>query len=226
MIRPLVIDIITIFPGMLQGFFSESILKRASEKGAVRVNTINLRDFTDDPHRTTDDRPYGGGPGMLMKPEPFFRAVDSVATDESIVILMSPQGHRFSQRDSEELSRKRHLVFLCGHYEGFDERVRQELADLELSIGDYVLTNGVLAAAVVIDSVVRLLPGVLGCDGSAKSESFSCGMLEYPQYTRPENFRGINVPDILLSGNHGEIERWRREQSIRRTEQRRQDLLN
>lgn len=222
---PLLIDVITIFPGMLTGFIGESMLKRAVLKGAVRFRLVDLRDFTDDAHRTTDDRPYGGGPGMVMKPEPLFRAVESVRAPGVRTILMTPQGRPFTQAVARELASERHLVFVCGHYEGVDERVRTTLVTDELSIGDYVLTNGVLAAAVVIDAVVRLQQGVLGGEGATEEESFSHGLLEYPHYTRPDDFRGMRVPEILLSGNHAEIRRWRQEQSILRTRARRPDLL-
>ncbi len=222
---PLAIDVITIFPRMLEGFVEESILKRAAEKDAVRFRMLDLRLFARDVHRTTDDRPYGGGPGMIMKPEPMFEAVKSVSSEGSRVILMTPQGRKFDQGMASELATQRHLIFLCGHYEGVDERVRQTLVTDEISVGDYVLTNGVLAAAVVIDSVVRLLPGVLGCEGSTEDESFSNGVLEYPQYTRPAIFEGLKIPEVLLSGNHAEIARWRAEQSRLRTMERRPDLL-
>ena len=222
---PLKIDVLTIFPGMLSGFLGESMLKRATGLGLVSFNVLNLRDFTHDTHRTTDDRPYGGGPGMVMKPEPIFEAVESVRTDAARVILMCPQGRPFSQAIAQDLSRERHLVFVCGHYEGVDERVRETLVTDEISIGDYVLTNGALPAAVVIDAVVRLLPGALGGEGAADSETFSEGMLEYPQYTRPPEYRGMKVPEILSSGNHEEIARWRREQALARTQKRRPDLL-
>lgn len=225
MSEPLKIDVVTIFPGMLEGFLGESMLKRAARAGRVRFRTINLRDFTTDPHRTTDDRPYGGGPGMVMKPEPIFEAVESVQTPEARVILMTPQGRAFNQACAAELAKETHLIFLCGHYEGVDERVREGLVHDEISIGDYVLTNGVLPAAVVIDAVCRLVPGVLGDETSAEQESFSSGLLEYPQYTRPPEYRGRKVPDILLSGNHEEIARWRREESLKRTINRRPDLL-
>ncbi|MFC1452917.1 tRNA (guanosine(37)-N1)-methyltransferase TrmD [Verrucomicrobiota bacterium] len=221
---PLAIDVITIFPGMLAGFLEESIMGRAAAGGYVRFRTIDLREFTSDAHRTTDDRPYGGGPGMVMKPEPLFKAVESVRTPTSRVILMTPQGRRFDHARAIELAQCGHLVFVCGHYEGVDERVRQALATDEISIGDYVLTNGVLAASVVIDAVVRLVPGVLGADDATNEESFSSGRLEYPQYTRPAEFRGMKVPEILLSGHHGEVARWRREQSLARTKERRPDL--
>lgn len=218
------IDVITIFPGMLDGFLGESMMKRASRLGAVELRAVNLRDFTHDRHKTTDDRPFGGGPGMVMKPEPLFAAVESVRAPESRVILMCPQGRPFSQAIARELSAASHLVFVCGHYEGVDERVREALVTDELSIGDYVLTNGVLPAAVVIDAVVRLLPGVLGGEGAAEQESFSDGALEYPQYTRPAEFRGMKVPEVLLNGNHEEIANWREQQSQRRTKTRRPDL--
>ena len=221
------IDVITIFPGMLNGFLEESMLKRAQASGAVRMRVINLREFAAGKHLNTDDRPFGGGPGMVMKPEPLFAAVEAVRRPESRVIMMTPQGKTFSQGEAERLARESHLVFVCGHYEGIDERVRTALVTDELSIGDYVLTNGVLPAAVVIDATVRLLPGVLGAGESAtEEESFSSGLLEYPQYTRPPEFRGMRVPEVLLSGNHREIERWRRAQAELRTLQKRPDLLN
>ena len=222
---PLKIDVVTVFPGMLSGFLSESMLKRAAQKGAVEYGSVNPRDFTHDSHRTTDDRPYGGGPGMVMKPEPLFDAVESIADSKSRVILMTPQGRPFRQAIARELAQESHLVFVCGHYEGVDERVRQSLVTDELSIGDFVLTNGALAALVVIDAVVRLLPGVLGGAGATDEESFSEPLLEYPQYTRPPEFRGMGVPEVLLSGNHGAIAAWRREQAIARTRERRPDLL-
>lgn len=219
------IDVITIFPEMLDGFVRASMMKRAAQKGAVDLRTINLREFTTDKHQTTDDRPFGGGPGMVMKPEPIFAAVESVRTAESRVILMCPQGRVFQQAVARELSSAEHLIFICGHYEGVDERVRTALVTDEISIGDYVLTNGVLPAAVVIDAVVRLLPGVLGGEGAAEQESFSEAALEYPQYTRPSDFRGMAVPEVLLNGNHEQIARWRAEQSRQRTVARRPDLL-
>jgi tRNA (guanine37-N1)-methyltransferase len=221
---PLRVDVVTIFPGMLKGFLEESILKRAVQKGLVAFNTVDLRQFTTDRHRTTDDRVFGGGPGMVMKPEPLFEAVESVMTPGARVILMTPQGRRFEQAGAVELSHERHLIFICGHYEGVDERVRMHLATDEISIGDYVLTNGVLPSAVVIDAVVRLVPGVLGNDEATREESFTGGRLEYPQYTRPRVFRGWDVPEVLISGDHKEIARWRNEQSERRTKDRRPDL--
>ena len=220
------IDVITIFPEMLDGFLGRSMMKRAAKAGHVTFNCINVRDFAEDKHRTTDDRPFGGGPGMVMKPEPIFSAVESVRTEKSRVILMCPQGCPFTQQRAMELSSEEHLIFICGHYEGVDERVREALVDDEISIGDYVLTNGVLPAAVVIDAVVRLLPGVLGGEGAAEQESFSEPLLEYPQYTRPPEFRDMKVPEELLSGDHAAIAKWRRQQSEKRTADRRPDLLS
>jgi tRNA (guanine37-N1)-methyltransferase len=220
------IDVITLFPEMLDGFLGQSMMKRAAKAGYVTFNGLNLRDFTEDKHRTTDERPFGGGPGMVMKPEPIFKAVESVRTETSRVILMCPQGKPFTQRRAQELSREGHLIFVCGHYEGVDERIREALVDEEISIGDYVLTNGVLPAAVVIDAVVRLIPGVLGGEGAAEQESFSEPLLEYPQYTRPPEFRGMKVPEELLTGNHAAIAAWRRKQSEKRTSARRPDLLD
>lgn len=219
------IDVITIFPAMLNGFLGESMMKRAAKLGAVSFRAIDLRDFTTDRHRTTDDRPYGGGPGMVMKPEPLFKAVASVRQPGSRVILMTPSGRVFKQSIARELAACTHLIFICGHYEGIDERVREALVDDEISIGDYVLTNGVLPAAVVIDAAVRLLPGVLGGEGAADQESFSENLLEYPHYTRPEEFEGRRVPDVLLSGDHAEVAKWRAEQARQRTKARRPDLL-
>ncbi len=218
-------DVITIFPRMLDGVLGESMLKRAAQAGHIAVRTINLRDFTQDAHRTTDDRPYGGGPGMVMKPDPLFRAVESVREPDARVILMTPQGRRFDQAYARELAQADHLIFVCGHYEGVDERVREALVTDEISIGDYVLTNGVLPAAVVIDAVTRLIPGVLGHDESAKDESFSNGLLEYPQYTRPPEYRGMSVPEVLLSGDHEAVKAWRLRRAKERTGRRRPDLL-
>jgi len=225
MAGPLRIDVITIFPGMLNGFLDESILKRAAQKGAVVFNTVDLRGFTTDRHQSTDDRPFGGGAGMVMKPEPLFKAVESVMTPGARVVLMTPQGRRFAQAEAAGLAIASHLIFICGHYEGVDERVRTHLATDEISIGDYVLTNGVLPAAVVIDAVVRLVPGVLGNENTTREESFADGLLEYPQYTRPRVFRELDVPAVLVSGDHEEIARWRQEQSERRTKEKRPDLL-
>ena len=219
------IDIVTIFPTMLDGFLGQSILKRAVEKGAVRFRIVNLRDYSTDRHQTVDDRPFGGGPGMILKPEPLFKAVEAVRSPDARVILMTPQGKRFDQQAALELADARHLIFLCGHYEGVDHRVSEALVTDEISIGDYVLTSGTLAAAVVIDAVVRLRPGVLGAEGAAEQDSFCDGALEFPQYTRPADFRGMKVPEVLLSGHHEDIERWRRKQALNRTQERRPDLL-
>jgi tRNA (guanine37-N1)-methyltransferase len=199
---------------------------RARKAGLLELKIHQLRDWTHDRHKTVDDRPFGGGPGMLMKPEPLFEAVESLRRAETKVILLSPSGRKFSQAIAQELAREKDLLLVTGHYEGFDERVRETLADDELSIGDYVLTNGALPAMVVIDAVTRLLPGVLGDDESSRDESFSQGLLEYPQYTRPAEFRGMKVPDVLVSGNHAEIEKWRREQAKKRTQESRPDLLD
>ena len=219
------IDIVTVFPNMLRGFLEESMLGRAAKMGAVAFRFVNPRDFATDAHRSTDDRPYGGGPGMVMLPGPLCDAVESVRDDDAHVVFMTPSGKPFRQEDAGRLAQRRHLVFLCGHYEGIDERARAALADEELSIGDYVLTNGVLPAAVVIDAVVRLLPGVLGGgEAATRDESFQEGLLEPPQYTRPEVFRGVRVPEVLLGGNHAAIAAWRREQAERRTLERRPDL--
>ncbi|MDP7177142.1 MAG: tRNA (guanosine(37)-N1)-methyltransferase TrmD [Verrucomicrobiota bacterium] len=219
------IDVLTLFPGMFPGPLDESIIKRACESGRLRLGIHDLRDFTHDRHRTVDDRPFGGGPGMLMKPEPLFEAVETLRGEKTRVILTSPAGRPFRQQIARELAAEEHLLLVCGSYEGFDERVRERLADDEISIGDYVLTNGALPAMVVIDAVARLLPGVLGDDESSADESFSDRLLEYPQYTRPAEFRGMSVPEVLLSGDHAAIEQWRREQARERTAQRRPDLL-
>ena len=218
-------DILTLFPGIFTGPLDESILKRARENGLVQVRVHNLRDFTHDKHRVVDDRPYGGGPGMLMKPEPIFEAVEKLQRPDSCVVLMTPQGQSFTQALASEFAGRPHLIIICGHYEGVDERVRVGLVDEEISIGDYVLTNGALAAAVVVDAVTRLLPGAIGHEQSAADDSFATGLLEGPQYTRPPEFRGMRVPDVLLSGDHGEVAKWRAAESQRRTRQRRPDLL-
>lgn len=219
------IDVLTLFPAMFAGPLDESIIKRAREDGLVDLHLWNLRDWAHDRHKTVDDRPFGGGPGMLLKPEPIFEAVEALAGDRTRVVLLSPAGHRFNQAIARELAHLEHLLLVTGHYEGFDERVRARLADDELSIGDYVLTNGALPAMVVIDAVARLIPGVLGDDQSAQDESFSKGLLEYPQYTRPAEFRGMKVPEVLLSGNHAEIAKWRAHEARLRTQERRPDLL-
>lgn len=219
------IDILTLFPGMFRGPFEESILKRALERGLLEIQVHNLRDFAAGRHKVVDDYPFGGGPGMVMKPEPIFAAVEAVRRENSRVILLSPQGRLFRQAIAQELSKLEHLVLLCGHYEGVDERVVDRLVDDELSIGDYVLTGGELAAMVVCDAVARLIPEVLGAEESALEESFAAGLLEYPHYTRPADFRGLRVPDVLLSGDHARIARWRREESLLRTLRRRPELL-
>ncbi|MBP1961135.1 tRNA (guanosine(37)-N1)-methyltransferase TrmD [Paenibacillus aceris] len=227
------IDVLTLFPEMFDGVFSSSILGKARDKGIVSLNTVNFRDYSNNKHNTVDDYPYGGGGGMVLKPEPIFAAVEDLPKHQSAdqdpvkprVILMCPQGTPFSQKIAEELSNEEHLVFICGHYEGYDERIRQYLVTDELSIGDYVLTGGELPAMVVIDSVVRLLPGVLGNEMSAVTDSFSTGLLEYPHYTRPAKFREWEVPEMLLSGHHENVKRWRRKESLFRTLDRRPDLL-
>ena len=222
------IDIITLFPQMLNSFFESSILKRAINRNLVSINFINPRDFTNDKHHTTDDRPFGGGPGMIMKPEPLFLAVESVKIDKSFVILLSPSGKPFKQEIAESLSiSHQHLIMICGHYEGIDERVIQSIVDLELSIGDYVLTNGALAAAVVSDAVIRLIPGVIGAgEEGIKNESFTSGILDFPQYTKPVKFRDMEVPEVLLSGNHELINKWRIKQAIEKTIENRPDLIS
>ncbi|HRQ89859.1 MAG TPA: tRNA (guanosine(37)-N1)-methyltransferase TrmD [Bacteroidia bacterium] len=221
------IDIVTIFPEIAQGPLGASIIGRAVESGRAEIRCHDLRDYTTDRHRQVDDMPYGGGPGMVMKPEPFFAAVADLKTDRAKVILMTPQGRPFRQARAVELAQEEHLVILCGHYEGVDHRVVEALVDEEISIGDYVLTNGTLAAAVVVDAVVRLLPGVLGDETSAEIESFSGegNRLEAPHYTRPAEYAGMRVPDVLLSGNHGAIEKWRQEEALARTRQNRPDLV-
>lgn len=217
-------DIFTLFPAMFQGPLNESILKRAQEQELLSVALHNIRDATSDRHHVVDDYPYGGGAGMVMKPDPVFASVEAVYQGGPI-ILLSPQGRLFSQQIAQELVQQPSITFICGHYEGIDERVRQHLATDEISIGDYVLTGGELAAMVIIDAVSRLLPGVLGGEASTQVESHSSGLLEYPHYTRPPDYRGWRVPDILLSGNHAEIARWRRKESLRRTRERRPDLF-
>jgi tRNA (guanine37-N1)-methyltransferase len=219
------IDVLTLFPAMFAGPLDESIIKRARDAGLLDLKIHQLRDYTHDRHKTVDDRPFGGGPGMLLKPEPIFEAVEKIAREKTRLILMSPSGRPFSQAIARELAQEKDLLLVTGHYEGFDERIREQLADDELSIGDYVLTNGALPAMVVIDAVTRLLPGVLGDDESSQDESFSHGLLEYPQYTRPADFHGMKVPDVLVSGNHAEIEKWRRAQAKQRTKERRPDLM-
>ncbi|MGE3310895.1 MAG: tRNA (guanosine(37)-N1)-methyltransferase TrmD [Limisphaerales bacterium] len=219
------IDVLTLFPGMFAGPMDESMVHRAREKRLLDLAVHDLRGWTRDRHRTVDDRPFGGGPGMVLKCEPIFEAVESLRMPETRVVLMCPTGRRFDQSIARELAGLRHLLLLCPSYEGLDERVREGLVQDELSVGDFVLTSGNLPAMMVIDAVTRLLPGVLGDEESAVDESFSRGLLEYPHYTRPAEFRGRRVPDVLLSGHHAEIEKWRREQSMLRTRQRRPDLV-
>jgi tRNA (guanine37-N1)-methyltransferase len=222
------IHLVTAFPQLFRGPLDESIVRKAREKKIVDIYIYDLRDFTTDKHRQVDDYPYGGGPGMLLKPEPFFRAVDKIretSQDSNIEILLtSPQGRLFNQRMAKELSLKDEFVILCGHYKGVDDRVRENLATDEVSIGDYVLTGGELAALVVLDAVVRLVPGVIGDINSALSDSFEDGMLDCGYYTRPETYREMKVPEVLLSGNHAEIEKWRYQEALRRTREKRQDL--
>jgi tRNA (guanine37-N1)-methyltransferase len=221
-------DVFTLFPEMFSAYLDESILKRAREAALLRVDLHNIRDYTTDKHHTTDDVPYGGGGGMVMKPEPIFAAVEGVlgAPPACPVILLTPQGRRFTQKVAEELVQQERLALLCGRYEGVDERVRQHLVTDEISIGDYVLTGGELPALVMIDAITRLIPGVLGDPEAAQKDSHASGLLEYPHYTRPPEFRSWEVPEVLRSGNHAEIERWRQEQARERTQQRRPDMLD
>lgn len=220
------LDIISLFPEICRAPLRESIVGRAVSREIVTITYTDLRDFSTDRHRTVDDTPYGGGAGMVLKPEPLFAAVEACDSPKARKILLTPQGQRFDHETARRLSREQHIILVCAHYEGVDERVRQVLMDEELSIGDYVLTNGALAAAVVADAVIRLVPGVLGDDASAEDESFARGAcLEYPQFTRPAEFRGLRVPEVLLSGDHGAIECWRREQALVRTAARRPELL-
>jgi tRNA (guanine37-N1)-methyltransferase len=220
------IDVLTLFPEMFSGPLDASIVGRARKAGLLELRLQNLRQWTHDRHKTVDDKPFGGGAGMVLKPEPIFEAVESLSDDKTHVILTAPAGRPFTQAIARELAQKEHLLFICPSYEGVDERVCEALVDDELSIGDYVLTNGGLPAMVIIDAVTRLLPGALGDDESARDESFSQGLLEYPHYTRPAEFRGLKVPEVLLSGHHAEIEKWRAEQAKTRTVKRRPDLLN
>jgi tRNA (guanine37-N1)-methyltransferase len=223
------IDILTLFPEICRAPLNASMMKRAQESGALELHIHNLRDWTTDKHHVVDDAPFGGGQGMVMKPEPIFAAVEDLQSKienrNSKIILMSPAGRKFDQGMATQFSKEPHLIIICGHYEGVDHRVVEHLVDKEISIGDYVLTNGAIAAVVLVDAVARLLPGVLGDEQSAADDSFSTGLLEGPQYTRPSEFRGWKVPDVLLSGNHGEIAKWRKEQAKQRTQQNRPDLL-
>jgi tRNA (guanine37-N1)-methyltransferase len=228
--RALNFDVLTLFPGMLEGPLNESILKRGREKGLLNIAVRNIRDYTEDKHKTADDSPYGGGAGMVLKPAPIFKAIEAIKAEHPdepfLTILLSPQGRLFDQQRAEELSGEmRRVILLCGHYEAIDERVIDALVDEELSIGDYVLTGGELAALVVIDAAARLLPGVLGDEESAYRDSFGDGLLDHPHYTRPAEFLGRKVPDVLLSGNHADIDRWRRRESLKATLTKRPDLL-
>lgn len=221
------IDVLSLFPEMFHGVLESSILKKARDKGAVDVAVTDFREYADNKHKTVDDYPYGGGAGMVLKPQPIFDAVADLNKEGSKarVVLLCPQGERYTQKKAEELSKEEHLIFVCGHYEGYDERIREHVVTDEISIGDFVLTGGELGALVIIDSVVRLLPDVLGNKASAVEDSFSTGLLEHPHYTRPSDFRGMKVPDVLTSGDHKRIAEWREEESLRRTFLRRPDLL-
>ncbi|MBP1930764.1 tRNA (guanosine(37)-N1)-methyltransferase TrmD [Ammoniphilus resinae] len=226
------IDVLTLFPEMFPGVLESSIIGKSQEKGLVSFRVVNFRDYAVNKHGQVDDYPYGGGAGMILRPEPLFEAVESLLDGSNPeeqkprIILLCPQGERYSQKKAEELAKQEHLILLCGHYEGYDERIRQHLVTDEISIGDFVLTGGELPAMTLIDSVVRLLPGALGNETSAMTDSFSTGLLEHPHYTRPAEYRGWKVPDVLLSGHHGKIEEWRKMESLRRTLTRRPELLN
>ncbi len=218
------IDILTLFPEMFNEFITSSIIKRAILKEKVSINVINFRDFSKLNNNQVDDTPYGGGAGMVLMCEPIVDAIDSVRDDDSTVILLTPEGETFNQKMAESLSLKKHLIFICGHYEGFDERIK-EFIDMEISIGDFILTGGELPAMMISDAVIRLIDGVIRSD-SIRDESFNDNLLDYPTYTKPENFRGLNVPEVLLSGNHAKINEWRNEQRIKRTKEKRPDLMN
>ncbi|MED3948700.1 MULTISPECIES: tRNA (guanosine(37)-N1)-methyltransferase TrmD [Priestia] len=221
------IDVLSLFPSMFDGVFGESILKKAQEKNAVELNVVNFREYSTNKHQNVDDYPYGGGAGMVLTPQPIFDAVEKLTetAKKPRVVLLCPQGERYTQAKAEELAAEEHLIFICGHYEGYDERIREQLVTDEISIGDYVLTGGELGAMVVIDSIVRLLPDVLGNNHSAVQDSHSTGLLEHPHYTRPADFRGLTVPEVLMSGNHKKIEQWRQKESLKRTLLRRPDML-
>lgn len=219
------VDFLTLFPAMLDGFLTESMLGRAQKNGILELRAHNIRDWAEGKHKITDDRPFGGGPGMLMKPEPVFAAIEELQSSECTRIYMCPDGEKLSPQIASELAKSKHLIILSGHYEGIDERIRECVIDREISIGDYVLTNGTLPAAVLVDTVARYVPGVLGEENSLSADSFNNNLLSFPQYTRPAEFRGIKVPEVLMSGNHGEIERWRRERQVERTNKRRPDIL-
>lgn len=226
------IDILTLFPEMFGGVLNASILRIAQEKKLVELNVHNIRDYTTDKHKCVDDKPYGGGPGMVLKPEPVFNAIETIEKQQltkklgqANKILLTPQGAKFNQKTAKDLSSEKHLMLICGHYEGFDERIRVGLDVFELSVGDYILSGGELAAMIVVDAVVRLIPSVLGAEESTIDESFENGLLEYPQYTRPQEFRNMSVPGTLVSGNHKKIRDWQHKQSVKRTKERRPDLF-
>lgn len=220
------IDYLTLFPEMFEGVLNHSILKRAQDKGIINVNTINFRDYSVNKHNQVDDYPFGGGQGMVLKPEPVFNAMEDINRNEQTrVILMCPQGRPFTQEIAQELSEAKHIVFICGHYEGYDERIRKHLVTDEISMGDYVLTGGELPAMTMTDAIVRLIPGVLGNQASHQDDSFSDGLLEFPQYTRPREYKNMSVPEVLLSGNHAHIDQWRHEQKLIGTYEKRPDLL-
>jgi tRNA (guanine37-N1)-methyltransferase len=219
------IDVLTLFPAMLDGFLAESMIGRAQEAKLLEIKAHNLRDWTTDKHRVTDDRPFGGGAGMVVKCEPVFDAIEQLQTAGCRRIYLTPDGVPLSPALAESLSKERHLILLSGHYEGIDQRIREQVIDQEVSIGDYVLTNGTLAAAVLIDALARFIPGVLGEEKSLTTESFTSKLLDFPQYTRPAVYRGMSVPEVLLSGNHGEIEKWRHAKQVEKTQQVRPDLL-
>ncbi len=221
-------DIVTLFPSMFEGVFGESIIKRAQNNGLVDIKITNLRDYAEGSYKKVDDAPYGGGPGMVLMCDPIFKAVEHLQSEggpADEIILMTPQGQRFDQSAAVELGKKSRIILIAGHYEGFDERIRTHLATREISLGDFVLSGGELPAMVIVDSITRLIPGALGDDESSVEESFSDGLLEYPQYTRPADYRGFKVPEVLLSGNHGKIAQWRQECRVSRTKERRPDML-
>lgn len=218
-------DIITLFPELVQVYTGNGIINRAIDNNLFQLNYINLRDFSEDKHKKVDDYPYGGGPGMLLKPEPMFKALDAIKKDNSYIIYLSPKGNLFTQKKATELSSKEHIVLIAGHYEGIDQRIIDKYVDEEISMGDYVLTSGELPSLMIVDAIIRLIPGVLGSDESSVDESHSKDLLEYPQYTRPESYMGMDVPEILLSGHHKNIEEWRRYKSIELTLKRRPDMV-
>tara|TARA_B100001250_G_C19772870_1_gene778065 strand:- start:904 stop:1605 length:702 start_codon:yes stop_codon:yes gene_type:complete len=219
-------DVLSLFPKTVDGFAQESILGRAVEKGLIEVNSLDLRRWAKGKHRETDDRPFGGGAGMVLKPEPLFDAIEEISNESTKVIYMAPDGENLNTQIAKELAQEKHLLLVSGHYEGIDQRVRDQLVDREVSIGDYVLTNGSLAASVLVDSVARHVPGVLGDEASLQDESFEDDLLSYPQYTRPHEYRGMKVPEVLLSGNHSQIKQWREDQRVSKTKSLRPDLLN